>query len=446
MSSRKERYESWKKEKAKAEAEKNHGSFDLPDLKPIEYLPMTKDKCEVIRIVSQPWESAKDGTDGYRIKHSMMLGDKKYFNVNWSFNRDWPLNQLYYFLTKGEYNKDTRTKTYEYAGCPILKKVLTNNQDSPYASGWKPQEFVLMNVIDRFDMEWHKNHKATKVFTKDAEKNDEGKYYPSYGISAKGLYMKIQGCADDNMIHPCDTDFAIRRLSEKEGDNWYKVFVPEFEARPIEGLSEKDGIKYLDYASFDPLTDEELSWERVNFEEDPRYKVTSTIKIYNHIKNLVKDVDTKYAADIKSSIGCSFTELFEEKVEEERKLFQAMQEKNAAKTSTSSNEAEAYKEESTNEETPKEEKEAPTRKTSRRVTKEEPVNEEKSLEEVISEEYLASYKKLSEEERASIVGFDIEKDEYVFAEGVDTAMCPECDKFGDENVFKCPYCGIEFDD
>ena len=441
MSTRKERYEQWKKEKEKAEVSKSQGSFDMPDLDPIEYRTMEKDRCEIIRFVSNPWESAENGTDGYRLKHSMMLGDSKYFNVNWSFERDWPLNQFYYFITKGEYNRDTQVKKYDFDGCPILRKVLTNNQDSSFASGWRPQELVLMNVIDRMDMEWHKKNKRTKVFTKDAQKNDEGKFYTSYGISAKGLYAKIQDTANNNMIHPCDTDFAIRRLSKKEGEQWYKVFIPEFESRPVEGLSERDGINYLDFASFDPLTDEEQSWVKVNFAEDPRFKVTSTIKIYNHIKKMIKDVDTKYAAEVQKAIGCTFTEMFEEKVEEERKYFAALNEKNAVKKSTTVEKKPEEVVEETNE--VPQEKEAPKR--TRRSVKEETVQEEETTF-TVPEEFFEAYEKLSEEERASIIGFDTEKNEYVFAEGTVTAMCPECDHYGDESVLKCPYCGIEFDD
>lgn len=436
---RKERYEKSKREREKAKAREEKGGFNLPPLPPIEYLPLRRDHLEIFRVISDYWETAEDGTDGYRIKQSLIRGDKnKYFNVVWSFERDWPLNQLYYFMTKGPYDSATNTKSFDFAGCPILKKILTNDQDNKFATGWKPQELVLLNVIDRQDMEWHRENKKTKVLTKDASRTDDGNFYTAYGISSKGLYTKLSDSADENTVTICDTDMAIRRLSKKQGDAWYKVLLPEFDGHKIERYEEEDGVDYMKFATSDPTTDEELSWERVNFADDPRYQVTSMVKIYNNLKKTIKEIDEKYKDEIKKEVGTTFKELFEDQVEEDKKKFEAMKKEQEKKT-TSVPGMEKKEEEA--EEEPAEEPK-PERKSRKRAVKEESSVEEFS----VPEEYEEAYNALSDEEKSLIVGFNKERLEYTFPEDTETYSCPECKKFSPGDFGKCPYCGVEFDE
>lgn len=439
---RKERFEKAKKAREEAKKKENQ-KFDLPDLVPIEYLPMEKDRFTLFRIASAAIETRQKPSDGFKIKQSMMRGDdKKYFNVVWSYQRDWPLNQLYYFITKGKYDDSTQTKTYDYNGCELLTEVLTNGQiGNRFATGWKPQELALLNVIDRLDMDFHRDNKVTKVFTKDANKSDEGRFYTSYGISKKGLYEKILGVYDENMVHHSDTDIAVRRLSEKKGDNWYLPYLPEFDSRKIEPYCDMDGINYLDYYSDKALTEEELSWDRVDFETDPRYKVTSTIKIYNRLKKFIDKVDKKYDTD--------FSTIFKDQVEHEKAEFNAMmkeQEKNNKKSTPVEKTLPSKKEEEVSnekEDTTVESVEKTPRRSRKSASKEFGSND-------VPEKYRDSYTKLSEEDKEFIVGFDSEKDEYIFPEGEGLLPCEVedggCGSNFSENMMVCPYCGIEWED
>ncbi|MDA3855066.1 MAG: zinc ribbon domain-containing protein [Candidatus Woesearchaeota archaeon] len=439
--SRRERYEKAKKAREQAKATEN-SNFDMPDLEKIEYLPLRKDKFEVFRIISNQMSLAQTGFDATKIKHSMLRGDdQKFFNVVWSYDRDWPMNKLYYFMTSGVWDSESKSKTYDKKGCDLLNEILSCGSESPYASGWRPSELALMNVIDRLDYEWHKENKKLKVATKDAQRSDKGFYYTSYGISKNGIYENILTQCEDNMVYCCDTDIAIRRLTKgtvgKDG-NWYKIFLPEFEANKMEKYSEEDDFDYMSYVSNKELTDEEKSWDGVDFRTDPRYKVTSTIKIYNRLKKFIAKVDKNY--------GENFTEMFEEQVAQEKAEFKAMREEQEKRKPSLPSKKENPVEESVSkpEETPvQEEKVSRTRKA--KVEPEEEMEEEFS-EDMIPEKYLGYYEKLPDEEKDLINGFDMATDEFTFIEGETTLDCPECGKYASENVTSCPYCGVEFDD
>lgn len=448
--SRKDLFKKLKAEKE--EANTNFQGFENP-----EYVALSDDEYRLIRLMGNELQS-KDHcpTDAHLFKTIFIKGDDgKKMKTILNPDRDHPFNKMVYFLGKGKWIDDENTgkkkKVYDHEGSPSLAIMNSNyHDDGPYPQSWdSPQKYVAINCIDRMD-DWCKTNNHTKVLIHSVNV-DGDKVYPEIGIK-KTLYDIIweQLCTEYE-LHFEDFDIAVKRIpTSKDKSKKQTVYFKAVRA----DRAEKDLIEFgnkigVDYASRivaeGAPTDAEYAYEQYNFETMPCFLPTSAKRLYNHIKNFVKKVDTEFGSDY---VG-DFT-AYIEKEEAERKIFWAEYKKAHATEESEDKVTKPASKETTSKET------TVSKESVRRsvVKKEEPKKEEPAFDtSELDPEIYTGISKMSDEDKALIIGVDEDSGELKFRADCQLVECANNNGPDDEEGCHfmtpstytiCPYCAAEF--
>jgi hypothetical protein len=211
----------------------------------------------------------------------------------------------------GTWNETTNEKDYKYADTEAFKLITKNNKaptDKYYAmeKGWSPDGYFNINTINRSQMQWHRDNKKTIAisdkYSPPSDPTKKGYFDDGVGIE---FYRRV---ADDVIEFAQDSweeyDVIVEHLDDKP---WYKAFHGITDAAKISSV---DRYKpYVDLVVQGPLTDEELSWERWDF--DKAFQVTSYKRIYEHLGSIIKLAD--------GTFGTNFFEELQELVDKEAK-------------------------------------------------------------------------------------------------------------------------------
>lgn len=171
-----------------------------------------------------------------------------------------------------------------------------------YEKGWAGKNVMIANVLDREDMEWHRENKHTKLLSRNIFVNAEGREYPEDGVPVFGLYQAIVQSIFKHYGSWEKYDIGIERTGETQPA--YKVYNASKLAEA--GLPEVASIQ--DSIVVAPLTEEEASWERYDISKI--YRFTSFTKYFNKLKSTIKLID--------SELGTNFYEEFQDEVAEEK--------------------------------------------------------------------------------------------------------------------------------
>lgn len=435
---REEQFDEAKKARKQQEAERQARKNYSQDYEEINYCALETGNQRLVRFLGGPIDSRQEGTDPKEILFSMILGDdEKKFRCIFPTKEskpNWILWKVIDVVLTSKYNKEKKEREYfnQIKHPQVFNRVFLNNDpENPYEKGWYPSRVCLINVIDREQIERHRELKHTFLLSKKMSEGKEGVIWYDTGIPSS-CYKSIW---DDIVEYYGDYekyDIVIEKLN---GDPYYKTY---------HALGDKIKIfENLQSLIVDgPLTEEELSWERYDF--DKIYKVTSYQKILNRLGIFIQQVDVTF--------GKNFYDELKELAEEEKKQFQDQQEKEKDETpsekpnSDTKPERETSVPEKTVElEKSKVEEPAPARRTTKT-----PESSQKS-DLIIQKKALPleGISKLSEEELSLITGITSDgKGSYVlsYATGVSLATCSgkNCE-FVSPEVFKhCPKCGVEF--
>lgn len=272
-----------------------HTPIEVPD---IEYLVLGQDNCKVFRVVGSTPETRKEPWDTAKVMKSLILDDAgNYFNLIWNNDDRHPMWKLYRKLTKHQWDKEARRAIYDYEGCDLLNRFLTNNQDTSFTSGMTPQTYILMNVIDRADS-WCKDNKHTKILAWDSNLSKDGKSYPVPGIKNSLFKQMFDVKCAEVRRNLDELDFVVRRFSQKSRPNKdtnYKVYWQE-EKTAIENWEIKDKKQY--YKLINPdyfLTDEEKKYGKYDLDNIPYVSSpTPTFVIMKRLEAFIKEIDSKY--------------------------------------------------------------------------------------------------------------------------------------------------------
>jgi hypothetical protein len=415
MGSRRENFqESLERNK---EAGKRQGGGYETEAEKIVYLPLVQDEVQIFRIMGNSLgDGKKVGTDNTIITRSVIKDDSGgWFTCNWDADGNWFLRRV---LKKvGSYkwdqtlNNGKGARIYDNDGCELLKRILTNGVVNPNATGWLPKDWVMMNVIDRLDP-WCKENKHTKSLAKSI--NEDG--YPEPGITM-GMYKTIwTGPCNDYSQHTEEFDVAIRRFSEKVGEDWHKVFHAGEESKKLIKYEESDKKEYLKYIVSGDVTEEELAYGMYDFSIHPFFQVTSYIKLNNRLGKFMKQIDLKYNTNFAEELeGLSATQKKE------------MEAKKASEPKTSSSPAKAAPTQTVDDDLPDEE--APPVRTRTAAP-----TAQKTLED------FKGYAKVVEAERKFMVGVG-DDGNIIFNSPNALLPCPNCDKDFPVEMHNCPYCG-----
>jgi hypothetical protein len=442
------------KAKRKEEKKKEEQGGYTASYVDIQWSALSLSKYRTVRLLGNPYHMREgDRTSPKLISLANIVGDndKKFrciFPLK-SENENWIMWRIINKVLSYTYDKESESKIYhkKESHPSVFNIVFKNgNADNTYDKGWRPSQVVIANVIDREMMDWHEKNKHTVLLSKKVSEMSNGGMYYTVGFPLM-LYNQIF----DNIVEWAGDwhyyDVAIRKFKDEP---YYKVYHAEEDYKKfIEDLKDRDQTLDKELASRE-LTEEELSWERYDIDE--LFPVTSYQKLYNRLKLKIAQIDealnTNYLEELKD---LAEKEKADRKQKEEAKK-ETEEEKEEVKETTpdpepeeeklTEKEKEVFEVEDHNIEEKEEKKEEVKERPKRRAAVEE--KKEESL-----EDKFPLIKKLSEEQKSLITGFDEEKGTLTYSEDAKPLYkCVKseegCKMQSPEAFDFCPGCGVEF--
>lgn len=270
----------------KKEKEKESSGFEGGAYEEVVYTALEQEEDKVVRIIGSPLQVREKGTDPKLSYISMIMGDNgKKFRCIWpdkTEDSSWILWSIYDKVLSYDWDSSKNVKRFHNADShpECFRRVAKNNSDNQFEQGWKPSKFVHMNIIDRHDMDWHRENKHYKVLSKKASEAGERIWFepgiPEY------LYQKIWDGVVEYNGDWHNYDVALRKLS---ANPWYEAFHAIDDQKKIQ----KD---VLDLISDQDLTEEEFTWEGYDF--DKLFPVTSYAKIKSRLGKFIQRVDLDF--------------------------------------------------------------------------------------------------------------------------------------------------------
>lgn len=273
---------------AKADAEAkakaaSKGNFTPRELEQIQYVGLQTDVPHIFRMVGGPVNSNLDNSTARTVTISWIIGDDgKKFRVCRPSPKEDPnyiLNKIIMKVRAKKWSGKESTYPVKDAFPEIWNMIEKNGLTKEdrgfiYDNGWLGKSKLLLNVIDREDMAWHKQNKHTKLLAKSV--TDSGFADDGIAASCAEKFTSIQRTYGSWEKY----DLEIVRHPTKE--NTYEIFnvsrTPEVAPANLQ--------KFIVTA---PLTEEEDSWERYDLSKI--YHTTSATKIYNRLKGQIARID-----------------------------------------------------------------------------------------------------------------------------------------------------------
>lgn len=272
----------------KDEAARRSGGGYTREYEDIAYLALAEDSDKVFRMLGAPPTMRTNEFDPKIVLYSYVRSDTgSNSRIIWPSKEDnatWILWKIFDLVLKHKWDntKNERIYTYKDSHPDIFMRVFKNGRpDVKFEGGWKPKEVVMANVIDRHDLEWHKENKHTKLLSKKASKMDGDSWWFEPGIP----YYTFKIIWDDVVEYNGDWenyDMALRKISDNP---FYKAFHGINDLKKIQESSRSfiyDG----------PLTDEEKLYAR--YDIDKLFKVTSYQKIHRSLGVFIQQVDAAF--------------------------------------------------------------------------------------------------------------------------------------------------------
>jgi len=259
------------------------------------YAPLIEGKHKAFRFTGSLLNMREKPTDCKRIFAAMIVGDdgkKKFFIVpDPEENKGFLIHKvvskiLSYTWDPDGINSETGKKgirVYNYAKThpAIFNMVLKNgNPSQPYERGWRFSPVILANVIDRSDMEWHREHKKLKVLSKKVSETNGGSLWYEKGFP-ESLYTTIMEDIVSAFGDWKDYDIVIKKISDNP---FYKAFHAVNDVARF-----GDDKELLGFISKTGMTAEEKEWEGWNFDE--LYKITPYLKWQKELGDSFRRID-----------------------------------------------------------------------------------------------------------------------------------------------------------
>jgi hypothetical protein len=295
------------------------------------FLGLEYDKPKIVRLLGKPLDyKPRDPFSCREVNLSWIKGDNdKRFRCVWPRKEEQPNWILWKIFDKVmAYTWDKTLKNghgdrvyHNIDKFPEIFARVDRNDDEGTGkfkdSGWKPVKEIVWNCIDRQDMEWHHANKKTKLLSRKADVNDEGKQ----AFARPGVPIDLYNLIWDDVVEFYfdweNYDVMLNKIPGKEPtDVTYKAIATQEINKVPESLRKlvKEGT----------LTEEEKSWERVNI--DKHYGITSYQKIFNRLKVYIQSVDLAF--------GTKFYAELEKLVEEEKKTWTEKNSNESSETDT----------------------------------------------------------------------------------------------------------------
>jgi len=302
---------------AQAQARANGASINAgssSSYEDIHWIGLEKNRMKLIRAVGGPPNSGLDEFTCRTVRIAQIIADDKHtiriILPDPAKNPDYILWKIIKRVNQPSWVNKKKVFLVEEQHPDIFNIVNHNGLDRLdkryiYDKGWSGREMIIMNVIDREQMDWHRANKHTMLLSYDVNEVN-GQIYAKEGVPSYGF------------LQPLNTLFKYYFNWEKYDIGIIKTGLKEAPYRIINASKyfEEVPAELQSLISKNPLTDEERSWERYNL--DKIYRVTSYTKIHNRLYGTISKID--------SALGTRFAAELTEGVLKEREEFQKQQE------------------------------------------------------------------------------------------------------------------------
>lgn len=376
----------------------------------------------VIRVVGGPPDSNVTPGTAKTVTIARIIGDdgKQFRLIRPSFSDDknYIINKIIQRVKTVKWKKDGQ-KTYPVQEAypeiyNIIDKCGLNPEDKRYKfeRGWVGRECLIMNVIDRSQMDWHRENKHTMLLAKSINVDASGNEWPDEGISVFATSPKF------NQLFKYygsweKYDIAITRTGDMS--NAYNIDNASKNPEKVEGGMDQ-------FISFETgLTSEEKSW--ATYDLSTMYKPTSPIRLYNKLKDTIRKID--------NALGTDFLTELRDLAEAEKKRLDEEAEKTDIFADTKTTETPTVSTQRLRE---------TSKVSTAAVGSEMPYYS--SLSESVRSKIISCNKgeDFNNEQGNSVEHFDVEWD----YDPINVLPCPNCGTNAPEEVTKCPCCGVEF--
>lgn len=384
---------------------------------PREYEEIEWTGCEqgipkIVRVIGAPPDSNLNNYSAKTVNISWVVGDdgKKFKLIRPSFSTDsnYIINRIISRVMATQWVNKTKVCPVQTKFPEIYNIVKRNglsdaDKQAKFDKGWVGKEVLIMNVIDRSRMDWHRENKHTMLLAKSVVEGREGGTFVDEGISAYAVNNRLGHLF---ISYGSWEKYDLAFIRTGQVSNPYNII-------NATRTPEEIPAEFRSYISSEPsLTEEERSWETYDLEK--LFKVTSPIKILNRLKITIARID--------AALGTSFLKDLEREVEIEKKK---LEESQIQSYSSPSAEIETVTEAPVS--TPPTRSRTATAATTGRVT----LPFESSLGDLAS--HITSVKMKDDE-------YEIEWD-LPFEQ---LAACPYCKAVSPLEATQCPACGQQF--
>lgn len=309
-----EAYAKQQEAEALAASQRGNGGGFPANYEEIQWTGLEPNKMKIIRAVGGPPDSGLDKTTARTVRISYIYGDDgKPFRCILPERSDDPGHLLWKIISRVkavEWIDKKRVNVVEQR-YPEIYNIITKNglsgadKRAIYDRGWEGQLKLVMNVIDREQMDWHKEHKHTMLLSKNIGVGKDGRLWPEEGVPSWG-FSSLLGQL-----------FKFYKSWEKYDIGITRTGIKETPYRVINACKHIEEVTPPELANLVvnlPLTEEEASWERYDLSKI--FGVTRYTKIYNKLRVTIARID--------ATLGTNFEAELKNLVEKEKEEFAAM--------------------------------------------------------------------------------------------------------------------------
>lgn len=309
-----EAYAKQQEAEALAASQRGSGGGFQANYEEIQWSGLEPNKMKIIRAVGGPPDSGLDKTTARSVRVSYIYGDDgKPFRCILPERSDNPGHLLWKIISRVkavEWIDRKRINVVEQRYPEIYNIIVKNglsgaDKRAIYDRGWEGQLKLVMNIIDREQMDWHKEHKHTMLLSKNIGVGKDGRLWPEEGVPSWG-FSSLLGHLFKFYKSWEKYDIGITRTGLKEPP--YRVI------NACKHIEEVTPPELANLVVNLPLTEEEASWERYDLSKI--FGVTRYTKIYNKLRVTIARID--------ATLGTNFEAELKNLVEKEKEEFAAL--------------------------------------------------------------------------------------------------------------------------
>ena len=430
------------------------GAFAPKDYDPIKWVGL-EEKAKIVRIVGGAPASMKPGshvapTDAHELFISKIMDDSgKRMKLKLPLHAEDPNHEHIMWRIINKVNEvewvkgpdGKSTKKYKYENYDWFDKVnhggfAPTDKSYQYSRGWKGQQVIVMNVIDRED-KWCAENKHTKLLSKKISLGQDGQEFPEDGVPSYGFCAALSTIVS-NYGSWERYDVQLRRTGQMQQPVEVKQATLYKKNNILQEL-DKDKVQYISLT--ETLTPEELEYER--YDIGKFFAPTSYQKLLAKLGNTIKAID--------ADLNKNFYNELQALAEKEKAEYEAAHANDEATTAPMTESTSTPVDDPFSQPIPQAAPTAaPTRAPAARTA---PVASGLSPDKIA---LLKGWDKMTQEEKDSVVDVITHPDgtlqEIVFKDGLTLLSCPEtfpdgsagCKINAPDFFHVCPSCGKEF--